>query len=329
MLSLAAVVVVIGGIKAAATFVVPLFVAIFLAFLLSPTVRMLMKFGLPKWASVLLVAVVMVAAGLFTTVTLGNSLVQFSRQLPGYVARVGDLERELYIWLDRMGFNIDLQGSALDQNLAPERLMNALLDLLNAVRGLFTNGIIILVLVVFFLLETGEGRRRLTRAFGTDSPLPANLEQYAERLKAYVKVKTWMSLGTGLVVGLSLWALGVDFAVLWGVLAFLLNYVPVIGSLIAAVPPVVLALLEYGVGRAVLVSVIIIVVNNVFSNFIEPRLMGEEFGMPAWIIFAAFLFWAWVLGPVGMLLAVPLTVAIKLTLESFEATKPMATLMGK
>ena len=329
MLNFAAVIIVIGGLKAAASFVIPIFVAVFLTLLLSPSVKWLTDRGAPKGIAVLVVALIAVAVGMATTVLLGDSLVRFTRQLPQYTVRVEQLEADFYTWLAGFGMEVNLEGSTLDENLAPARLMGALVDLLNAVRGLLTNGVLILILMVFMLVETGHGRRRIEAAFGTDSGVPEAIDHYSHRIVAYVKVKTWMSLATGICVFGVLWLLRIDYAVLWGVLAFLLNYVPTIGSLMAAVPPVVLALLQFGPGRALLVIGAIVLINNVISNILEPRLMGEQFGMPPWIIFAAFLFWAWVLGPVGMLLAVPLTVALKLTLEGFQSTRPIAALMSK
>ena len=329
MLNLAAVIIVIGGLKAAAGFVTLVFVALFLTLLLAPWVKWLTERGIPTALAVLVVALGVSAVGLAITVTLGDSLVRFSRQLPVYSVRVEELEAGFYRWLAGLGIHVDLEGSVLDDNLNPTRLMAAVVDLLNAVRGLVTDGVLIMILVVFMLTETGNGRRRIEAAFGSDSGVAESIDRYARRIVDYVKVKTWMSLATGVFVFAVVWLLRIDFPALWGVLAFLLNYVPTLGSLIAAVPPVMLALLQHGFARAIVVIIAIVAINNIISNLIEPRLMGDQFGMPPWIIFAAFLFWAWVLGPVGMLLAVPLTVALKITLESFKATRPMAALMSK
>jgi len=154
------------------------------------------------------------------------------------------------------------------------------------------------------------------------------LSRYTGEMFEYLRVKTLMSLGTAIGVGLLVAVLGIDYAVLWGLLAFLLNFIPNIGSLIAAIPPVALGLLDYGLGRAVAVAGAIIAVNVVFSNLLEPRFMGRSFGMSPWMVFVALLFWAYVLGPVGMILAIPLTVALKLGLEMSERTKWLAALMA-
>jgi predicted PurR-regulated permease PerM len=154
------------------------------------------------------------------------------------------------------------------------------------------------------------------------------VERYTGDVFQYLKVKSLMSLGTGIGVGLFLTVLGIDYAVLWGLLAFLLNFVPNIGSLLAAVPPVALGLLDYGIGRAVVVAIAIIAVNMRVSNVLEPRLMGRSFGMSPWMVFVALLFWAYVLGSVGMILAIPLTVALKLGLEMSDRTKWLAALMA-
>ena len=122
--------------------------------------------------------------------------------------------------------------------------------------------------------------------------------------------------------------IGVDYPVLWGALAFLLNFIPNIGSIIAAVPPVLLALIQLGVAQAALVAGGFLVINMAIGNFLEPRYMGQGLGLSTLVVFLSLVFWGWVLGPVGMLLSVPLTIAVKIALEVRPDTRWMAIMLG-
>jgi len=147
-------------------------------------------------------------------------------------------------------------------------------------------------------------------------------------VQRYMAIKTWMSLMTGCVVALWLYIIGVDYPLLWGLLAFLLNYVPNIGSIIAAVPAVLLALIQLGGGSAILAGAGYLVVNMAIGNFLEPRVMGKGLGLSTLVVFISLVFWGWVFGPVGMLLSVPLTMTIKIALDSNEETRWASVLLG-
>ena len=139
---------------------------------------------------------------------------------------------------------------------------------------------------------------------------------------------TLTSLVTGILVGLWTAVIGLDFAVVWGLLAFLLNYIPNIGSIVAAIPAVLLGLIQGGVGYALLVAVGFVVVNVVIGNFIDPYLMGRTLGLSTLVVFLSLVFWGWMWGIPGMLLSVPLTAAIKIAFEQIDATRPFAVMMA-
>jgi len=151
---------------------------------------------------------------------------------------------------------------------------------------------------------------------------------FLQNLGRYLGIKTAVSIVTGLIVGVMTWAIGLDFPLLWGMLAFLLNYIPTIGSIIAAVPAVMLALIQLGPAEAATTAMGFVGINLVFGNIIEPRLMGFGVGISPLVIFVGLIFWGWVFGPVGMLLSVPLTMTLKLALESDERTQWIAILLG-
>jgi predicted PurR-regulated permease PerM len=122
--------------------------------------------------------------------------------------------------------------------------------------------------------------------------------------------------------------MGVDYYLLWGLLAFLLNYIPTIGSFFALLPPALLALIQFGIVEAIVVVIVFVIINTLIGNIIEPRFMGKGLGLSTLVVFLSLIFWGWVLGPVGMLLSVPLTITIKIALDSSEETRWLAILLG-
>ncbi len=137
-----------------------------------------------------------------------------------------------------------------------------------------------------------------------------------------------VSLATGLLAGFMLWALDVDYFVLWGVVAFMLNYIPNIGSIIAAVPPVLLALITQGPLVAGIIAGGYLVINTVMGNIVEPKFMGKGLGLSTLVVFLSLIFWGWLMGTVGMLLSVPLTMIVKIALETSQEGRWLATLLG-
>ncbi len=156
----------------------------------------------------------------------------------------------------------------------------------------------------------------------------ASFEKFFTGVRQYLAIKTLVSIATGLIVTAGLMLLGLDYAPLWGMIAFLLNYVPNIGSIIAAVPAILLAIIQLGPFSALLVAVLYLAVNLIMGSAVEPRMMGKRLGLSTLVIFISLVFWGWVLGPVGMLLSVPLTMIVKIALEVNESTRWMAILLS-
>jgi predicted PurR-regulated permease PerM len=194
--------------------------------------------------------------------------------------------------------------------------------------GLLTNVFMILLTVIFILLEASGFPQKLRTALGDPEESLGQFKSITESVNRYLAMKTIFSLATGVAVAIWLAILGVDFALLWGLVAFLLNYVPNIGSIIAAIPAVLLALIQLGVGPALLACLGYVVVNVVFGSILEPKFMGRGLGLSALVVFLSLVFWGWVLGPVGMVLSVPLTMIVKVALESHEDTQWIAVMLG-
>ena len=190
--------------------------------------------------------------------------------------------------------------------------------------------VIIFLLVVFMLFETLNFRRKVAYALDDPEASLRRFQEFSETLKRYLAVKTLVSLLTGVMAWLACLLAGVDFPLLWGVLAFALNYIPNIGSAIAAVPPVLLLLLSQdgGLASAFGLAMAYLGINFVLGNLVEPRLMGRALGLSTFVAFLSLVVWGWMLGVVGMLLSVVLTMTLKIALDSHPQTRWMAYMLG-
>jgi len=202
--------------------------------------------------------------------------------------------------------------------------------LLNQLVGILTNGVLIVLTVIFMLLEAAIIPDKLDAIFRKSevSRKRKRIRYFISTVNRYMAIQTVISLATGVCVAIFLTIMGVDFPLLWGLLAFVFNYIPNIGSILAAVPAVLLTIIQFGLGRAVEVAIGYLVINMIIGNVISPRLMGRGLGLSTLVVFLSLIFWGWLLGPVGMLLSVPLTMTIKIGLERSENTRWAAILLG-
>jgi predicted PurR-regulated permease PerM len=230
-------------------------------------------------------------------------------------------------WL--AGHGIELSSRVLQETLNPGQVLRVAGRIFSGVGDILSRIGLILLLTVFMLFEWSTIRGKVLVAFPeTAQEHLDQLSRVSENVKRYLALKTVLSLATGALVAMMLTLMNVDYALLWGLLAFLLNYVPTIGSIIAAVPGVILAFLQYGWDGALVAAIGYLVINVTISNLIEPKVLGQGVGLSALVVFLSLLFWGWVLGPIGMLLSVPLTMIFKIFLEGNEETRWIAILMG-
>jgi predicted PurR-regulated permease PerM len=228
--------------------------------------------------------------------------------------------------LEKIG--VDTSGLVFTEILNLGAAMKLVATLLNSLSNVLTNGFLILMTVIFMLMEASSFPAKLRRALGGPKSSLARFDNFIRNVKHYMAIKTLISLATGTFVAIWLAIIGVNYPMLWGLLAFALNYVPNIGSLIAAVPAVLLAIVQLGVLKALVVAAGYLGINIVMGSFLETRFMGHGLGLSTLVVFLSLLFWGWVLGPVGMLLSVPLTMTAKIALESKDDTAWIAVLLG-
>ena len=323
LVNAAAFVILVAGLKAGRPLFVPLILSIFFALMGIPAVSYLRRKGLPDWAAVTLVVMAIGLLLLGLALAVGVSATGFVHALPKYKARLATQTARLEHWLAARGYAVELTRESLFRNVSPGTIMGLVGGTVRGLAAALSNLVLVFLTVVFILAEATGMPAKLAAAFGDLS----HFDRMAQDVKQYLAYKTWISLATGVCLGLWVWLLGVDFPLLWGVLAFLLNYVPNIGSIVAAVPPVLLAVVQFGVGRALLVAGGYVAVNMVIGNVIEPMVLGRKLGLSSLVVFLSLVFWGWLWGPVGMLLSVPLTMVVKLTLEHTEHYRWVSVLL--
>lgn len=225
-------------------------------------------------------------------------------------------------------FGLQNSDEAIPDLLNPQKVMGVVRVMLSNASGVLAMGLLVLLAVIFMLAEAPSLQTKLRVAFKPSPEAEARITQLFARLNRYMSIKTLTSLATGVLIWGWLAFLGVDFAPLWGVLAFLLNFVPTVGSIVAAVPPVLLTLVQLGLSEALLAAAGFVVVNIGIGNFVEPRVMGRGLGISTLAVFISLLFWGWIFGLVGMFLAVPLTAALIAALDASPHTRPLAIMLG-
>ena len=277
-------------------------------------------------AALLIVTMLMLILAVLGTI-LGTSIAEFTAALPSYQARLDGIIAGVFDFIVR-NFKLDESVESISDMIDPGWAMGLVAGILTGLRAVFTNAFLIIFTMIFILLEASTAKTKFEAAFGTSADSLESVRDFMQNLGRYLGIKTMISLATGLCAGVLTWALGLDFPLLWAMLAFLLNYVPTIGSIIAAVPAVLLALVQIGPGAAGATALGFIGINVVFGNFLEPRLMGYGVGISPLVVFVGLIAWGWIFGPVGMLLSVPLTMTLKMALENDDRTRWIAVLLG-
>jgi AI-2 transport protein TqsA len=324
MLFLAATVVVLVGIRLGAPILNPILFAIVLTLLVSPVYSWLLRRGLPTSLALvaMLVILIILFVGLFFI--LGVSITRFSERVGFYTTQLNGQLDSLDALLQRLGLsNVDLQDV-----VKPSALVGALGTVLSGIAGSLSDLFLILMIMLFLLGEGPAMMNRLRASVAEDNPQVARLTAVGQSVVRQFGLRAIVNLVTGAGVTVMLFLLGVDFPLLWGILTFFLSFVPYIGLVLAVAPAVVLALAEFGVTRAVLVIVGVVVINILAENVLSPMMMGRGLNISPTVVFLSFIFWAWLLGGPGAFLALPITLFVAVMFDTFPETRWLASLIG-
>jgi len=322
----AALVIVIYGINQAQSVAALFLVSVFLALIGTPPVLWLEQKRVPSYAAVMIVMAGMITLLLMIGGVVGASLSTFSDELPFYQKRLQEQVLALKPLLASK--HIVVTDKVLLEYINPGPVLGLAAGLFAALSSVLSNIVLILFTVTFILLEASSFPAKLRLVHDNPKASFPQFTRFVNDIKRYMVIKTFINLIAGTLTAIWLSILGVDFPVLWGFLAFLLHFVPSVGSIVAAVPAVLLALIQLGGGSAALTAAGYLVIGTILGNIVEPKIMGRKFGMSTLVVFVSLIFWGYLLGLVGALLCVPLTMTLKLACEASEDTRWIAVLLG-
>lgn len=321
----AALVVLFAGMRAASPILSPLLLALFLAVLLYPPYQWLLGRGIPTWLTVSIMITGVMLVGMGVLALLWLSVAQLTDNLAVYASSLIGLRGQVETWLAILG--MDAPALLGPDILNRQMLITTAARLVTNLGSLLFTGFYVLVATVFLLLQTTHLAARLHRELGPDSLLQAQMVQVAQRTAHFFVIRVRVNLIVAAGITIWLYILGVDLAFLWGILAFFLSFVMYVGLAIASVPPVLLALAESGPLWAVLVIVGVMVINVGVENVLAPAMMGQGLNLAPVVALASLVFWAWILGPLGLILAIPLTVVVVMLLASYPETQWLTVLL--
>jgi AI-2 transport protein TqsA len=327
LLGAGAAVLVLAGVRSIAWLVGPAFLALIIVIALSPVQSRLRRHNWPAWLTTLVLVVLVVGLLVALSLVVVVSLARLAALLPQYADRADQLLRSLAGSLATYGVGPDqLQGAV--SSVSPAKVVALIGALLAGLSAALSSLVFLLCLMLFLSVEAGGIDRRLAAVSADRPELSAALRSFAHGTRSYLLVTTVFGLIVAVLDGLALAIIGVPLAVLWALLAFITNYIPNVGFIIGVVPPALLALLTSGVPEMLVVIGVYCVLNFVIQSLIQPRFVGDSVGLAMTTTFVALVFWAWLLGPLGALLAIPLTLLAKALLVDVDPTARWVTALA-
>jgi AI-2 transport protein TqsA len=324
LLILTGAVIVLAGMYFTASILTPILFAIFIATLLTP-INHWFKRRMSSPLALLLSIGVLVLVALFLVLLVGNSFTTLVSTLTSYQDDFSQRRAELEAMAGDMGQTSVFQAllSALD----PATLVNAMTFILEIAGSLFKNSLLILFVTVFALAEGPQFLSRMFTTFGADHFLPGTVINLYGLTISYFGLRAIVNLIVAVVTALMLWLFGIPYAGLWGVLIFFLSFIPYLGAFLSTIPPVILAYAQGGLGLALVIILLTIVINSLSENIVAPLVMGKGLSVSPTVVFLSFIFWMFILGGLGAFIAMPLTLALILFMRNFEETRGLAEMM--
>ncbi|OED34818.1 hypothetical protein AB834_05770 [PVC group bacterium (ex Bugula neritina AB1)] len=331
LVAFASVIVILGAMMLAKAIVGPFLLAAFGSIIFSSPMFWLQKKGCPKWIAFIVVVLVLFLGGLVLGGLLGSSVQSFSDNATFYETEIRQHISEADEMIEKKlaQFGIQNLQLKLSDTINVGFVMKFIVKMLNTLVNMLANGLLIFIIMMFMLLEASTLPRKIQKITESKENGLIPYQKFLQDIRYYMNIKLIISLITGLCVYIFVCCMRLEYALLWALLAFILNFVPNIGSLIAMVPPAVLSFIENGYKQALIILLGYVVINFVMGNMIEPRWMGKGLGLSTMVVFVSLIFWGWILGPIGMLLAVPLMVMFKAALETNETTRWISIILGE
>jgi AI-2 transport protein TqsA len=324
VLILAGAAVVLSAMHFAASFLVPVLLGLFFATLLTPIYRWL-KRRMSRGLAILLSIGFLILVALFLGLLVSRSLAALSSSLNGYTGQLNQRQAELAASAE--GFPPAVNYSPLLSALDPAVLVGLLSFALVTLAGIVKNGIIIVMVTVFFLIEAPAFIARMSQASGADRSRIQSITALSQMMINYFGLRAEVNFVVALSTGLMLWFFKIEYAGLWAVLIFFLSFIPYIGAVVSMIPPLILAYAQGGLGLAVVIGLLAIIINGLTENLIQPMVMGKGLSISPTVVFLSCMFWVFILGGAGGFVAMPLTMTLILIMRNFSETRLIAAMM--
>jgi AI-2 transport protein TqsA len=325
LIALAAVAITLYGMRYAAGILNPIFLALFITMGASPVLSWLQRKGIPAWLAVTIVLVVIVILALLFVTIVAASISQLDDKLPVYKDNLNNTMESARAWFTDRGIDV---GGLVSGAISPPKIVDFVAGLLRSALSAMSNIMLMIFIVLFMISAAYSFPKTMSEKMKISGTFRRSLGNFGETTRSYLFTKAWLSFIVAVIVTVIYYIFGVDFALLWGLFFFILSFIPNIGFVLSVIPPFFVTLLEFGFTRAVIVVVIVVVINAIVDNGLSPRIMGRSVGLSSLVIFLSLVLWGWVLGGIGALISVPLTLMVKLLFfDSYESTQPISEFM--
>lgn len=322
---MASVIVVLAGIKSASEIIVPFLLSLFLAIILLPAYSFFNKKGLPQSISLFIVVAVFILLISLVAQLIGSSIHDFNSNIGFYSDQLKVYYQSFVVIASKIG--IEISVDEISNLINSKQIMSFASQIMQSIGSMFTNGFVVLLTIIFMLLESSNFKDKIVYS-SNNSGAVSHVEKISSQIQEYMVLKAIISFVTGIIVWVALEVIGTDYAFLWAVIAFLFNFIPNIGSIIAAVPAVLLTLVQLGAVSSMIVAIVYVAINVIIGSVVEPKVMGKGLGISTLVVFLSLIFWGWLLGIVGMLLSIPLTIMMKIILDDNENTRWISIMLG-
>jgi AI-2 transport protein TqsA len=312
----------------------PFFIALIISFLFEPYYEWLKKKKIPGAISLVIVIITILIIANITSVFVFTSINAFTKEIPKYTEKSQNIVQTITLSLNNWGFfNQYLKDSFdLSKVVNGEAIAAFATNFFSSIVSLFGNFVLIMIYVIFLLSEFTSIRKRVLRAFSSERSrkIADTMTDIFKDVKKYIVGKTLINLSYGILVTVILWIFGVDFFIVWGFLAFMMAYIPTIGSMISTILPFTTALIQFDghLTVPIVVLILMVVASNVIGNIIEPKILGDKLNLSPILLLLSLIFWGYLWGLIGMILSVPIMSMIKIILSKFESTRPLSILMS-
>jgi len=305
----ASIVIILAGMKAGSSIIGFILLAAVLAMSITPLVNFMIDKGVKKSLALLIVILVIFIGGIGLISILGTSTVELARTIPTYESRIDELIHSFEKLLAR--FNIDAHELFNIEQIDPKRVLEFVSPVISGLLGALSNSLYLFLFIALMLVQFSGYEQHIKEGKYRKGSLHERMYEVRKDIRKYISITAFTGLLTSVANIILLLILGVDFAIFWGVLYFFFNFIPVIGAIVSTILPFLFTLIIFGWTKALIVLVGFVVFNSLSDNVLKPKLMQEGLEISIFLIFLSLVFWNFILGPIGAILAVPLTITVK------------------